>query len=307
MSRLTLTLMSLFLVISIAAGQQTADPSYKPIVGESAFAPDMGPVIFIDEAHHNFHTAGGGYKPFADLLLAHNCTVLPSREEITLEHLRNCDIFVIANALAERNVQEWSLPVDEALKDMEIDALDQWVREGGSLFLIADHMPMPGAVDKLAKRFGVTFSNGFAMYKGMRTRGLLFIRDNETLVSHWITDTRLDGVRVDSVVSFTGSAFRVEVSHRPLLIFGEDMVSLEPETAWEFTESTKKVNIEGWRQGAAFEHGKGRVVVFGEAAMFTAQYGGRGTIAVGMHTPEGAHNSRLLLNIIRWLAVGKAG
>ncbi len=302
MSRLTLTLMSLFLLAVAATAQQTADPSYTPKIGEAAFAPGAGPIVFIDEAHHNFHTAGGGYKPFADFLGAHHCTVLPSKETVSVEHLKKCDIFVIANALAASNADNWSLPVYEALSAAEIDALDQWVRDGGSLFLIADHMPMPGAVDKLARRFGVVFSNGFAMYKEKKTRGLLFVRDNETLCKHWITEALLDGGRVDSVVSFTGSAFRVEASHRPLLLFGEDMVSLEPETAWEFKESTKRVNIEGWRQGAAIEHGGGRVVVFGEAAMFTAQRSGSNSAAVGMHTTEGMHNSRLLINIIRWLA-----
>jgi hypothetical protein len=301
MSRFTLTLISLFLLSFQIHAQQEADPAYVPLVGEAAFEPDAGPIIFVDEAHNNYHTIEGRYKPFAELLRAHNCSVLPSTVEVTVDHLRGCDIFVISNALAERNIGQWSLPVDEAFAEAEINALDAWVYSGGSLFLIADHMPMPGAVDGLARRFGIVFSNGFALYQGMRTRGLLFVRDNQTLCRHWITDTWLDGGPVDSVLTFTGSAFRVEVPHRPLLMFGDGMQSLEAETAWEFTDETPRVDIEGWRQGAAFEHGEGRVVVFGEASMFTAQRS-RGGLAIGMHVPEAPHNQRLLVNIIRWLA-----
>ena len=304
MSRFTLTLISMFLFAVCVAAQQTVDPSYLPVVGEVAFRQGMGPIIFIDEAHNNYHTAEGRYKPFADLLKAHNCSVFPSKDVVMTGQLRKCDIFVIANALGARNVEDWSLPVEDAFGAGEIVALDNWVRDGGSLFLIADHMPMPGAIDRLARRFGVVFSNGLAMYHGKSSRGLLFVKENETLCRHWITETQLDGRAVDSVVSFTGSAFRVEVPHRPLLLFGEEMVSLEPGRAWEFPEGTKRVQIEGWRQGAAIEHGKGRVVVFGEAAMFTAQKGSEGKLPVGMQTPAGERNAHLLVNIIRWLAGG---
>ena len=304
MSRFTLTLMSMSLFSLCLHAQQMYDPSYIPVVGEIAFQQGMGPIVFIDEAHNNYHTMDGRYKPFADLLKAHNCSVIPSKDIVTTGQLQKCDIFVIANALAPRNLEDWSLPVDDAFGAGEIVALDNWVREGGSLFLIADHMPMPGAIDRLARRFGVIFSNGFAWYQGKSSRGLLFVKENETLCRHWITETLLDNRAVDSIVTFTGSAFRVEVAHRPLLLFGEDMISLEPVKAWEFPEGTRRVQIEGWRQGAAIEHGKGRVVVFGEAAMFTAQKGGDSSMPVGMQTPAAARNAQLLVNIIRWLAGG---
>jgi len=282
--------------------QQTGDHTYVPPVDEKAFAEGAGPVVVIDEAHNNYHTAEGRYRTFAEFLRRHNCMVLPGMQPLSLPVLSSADIYVIANALAERNVEDWALPVENAFTTEEIDALALWVREGGSLFLIADHMPMPGAVDSLALRFGIRFSNGFAFYEGKPGRGMMFIRDHQTLRPHWITDTPLDGFAVDSVVTFTGSAFRVEGDHAPLLTFGARMFSLEPDTAWVFDEKTKRVNIEAWRQGAALEYGKGRIVVFGEAAMFTAQHSGERRIPMGMNAPEGARNAPLLVNIIRWLA-----
>jgi hypothetical protein len=51
--------------------------------------------------------------------------------------------------------------------------------------------------------------------------------------------------------------------------------------------------------------GKGRVAVFGEAAMFSAQLGGPNRIPVGMNSPDADQNYRLLLNVMHWLTRAK--
>lgn len=296
------TLFVFLICTTTLTAQQVGDHTFVPPIGENAFEEGSGPVVVIDEAHHNYHTADGRYRTFAEFLRGHGCTVLPGMQPLSLPVLSSADIYVISNALPERNVEDWSLPIDNAFTTEEIDALALWVREGGSLFLIADHMPMPGAIDSLALRFGIQFSNGFAFYEGKPGRGMMFIRLHETLRSHWITDTPVDGMAIDSVVSFTGSAFRVIGEHEPLLVFGARMFSVEPEIAWEFDENTRRINVEAWRQGAALSYGRGRIVVFGEAAMFSAQVSGERRIPIGMNAPEGKRNAPLLVNIIRWLA-----
>lgn len=283
------------------SAQQEGDVSYVPKLRERAFEEGQGPIVMIDEAHNNYHTMEGRYKPFAEFLRAHGCTVLPGTQPASAPTLASCDIYVIANALAEANVEKWEEPVYNAFDAEEIDAIARWVHEGGSLFLIADHMPFPGAIDSLALRFSVRFSNGFALYDGKPGRGLMFTRMNDNIREHWITNTPFDGAPIDSAVSFTGSAFQVQRAHDPLLVFGAGMLSLEPDVAWEFNDKTRRVRIEGWRQGAALEYGKGRIVVFGEAAMFSAQKSEKG-LPVGLNSPEGARNAPLLVNIIRWLA-----
>jgi hypothetical protein len=49
------------------------------------------------------------------------------------------------------------------------------------------------------------------------------------------------------------------------------------------------------------QHGAGRVVVFGEAAMFSAQLAGPEKIPMGMNQESATQNPQLLLNIIHWL------
>ena len=74
-----------------------------------------------------------------------------------------------------------------------------------------------------------------------------------------------------------------------------------PDTAWVFNDQTTKFNVKGWSQGAYKKYGKGRIVVFGEAAMFTAQIAGPRKSKMGMNNEVAPENYQLLLNIIHWL------
>ena len=74
-----------------------------------------------------------------------------------------------------------------------------------------------------------------------------------------------------------------------------------PDTAWVFDDKTTIFNVEGWSQGAYKMYGKGKIVAFGEAAMFTAQLGGPKKRKMGMNNEVAPENHQLLLNIIHWL------
>jgi hypothetical protein len=106
---------------------------------------------------------------------------------------------------------------------------------------------------------------------------------------------------VTRVVTFTGSAFRPPKEAIPVLVFGANAVSLETTTAPP-TPDAPSVSIDGWCQGAVLTIGAGRVAIFGEAAMFSAQLAGPNRIPVGMNAPGAEQNYQLLLNLMRWLA-----
>jgi hypothetical protein len=88
----------------------------------------------------------------------------------------------------------------------------------------------------------------------------------------------------------------------PLLRLPADVQLLEPDTAWVFDSTTKRRTGTGWLQGAALRVGKGRVVVLGEAAMFSAQLAGPQRVPMGMNSPVARQNAQLLLNTIHWLS-----
>ncbi len=284
--------------------QQVGDPEFKFDVAEPAYGPDQGPLVLVDEAHANFHTISGRFQSFASVVRADGFRVEPSTTEITKEALERCAIFVISNARS-------SSANPSAFTDNEIAALREWVAEGGSLLLIADHMPLAGAAVRLAEGFDIQFNNGFAFELGdapnsewstTGTRPTLFSRDAGTLGDHPISNGRNPDERVDSVRTFTGQAFQAEAPIVPLMVFSPAFVSLMPSVAWQFTEETPRLSVDGWYQGAALELGEGRAAFFGEAAMFTAQVSGPERIPVGMNSPMAEQNPQFVLNVLRWLS-----
>ena len=74
-----------------------------------------------------------------------------------------------------------------------------------------------------------------------------------------------------------------------------------PVVAWQFSDSTPEFRGDGMLQGAVFHLGNGRVAVFGEAAMFSAQVTGPERLPMGMNAPYAAGNPQFVLNTLHWL------
>ncbi len=288
-------------LISLSSiGQQVADTNFKPVIAKPEYASGKGPVVAIDQGHSNFHTANGRYLPFARLLRSDGYRVDSLKGEFTNAQLKNVRILVIANALNEINIQNWYVPTPSAFSTEEIKTVRDWVQKGGSLFLIADHMPFGGAASDLASAFGFTFTNGFAADTS-KPGNDYFYRNDGSLASCSITNGRTADEKVDKIVTFTGQAIMIPAAATSILKFGDKYLLMETDTAWVFDSHTRYTNIKDWSQGAYMKYGKGRVVIFGEAAMFSAQLSGPGRNKVGMNSDYARENYKLLLNIIHWL------
>jgi hypothetical protein len=289
--------------------QQVADPHFTPRVPSPAFPHGQGPRVLVDAAHQNFHTLMDRYAPFGDILAADGYRVVSSHERLDPGALVDVAILVIANA-GTAGKASWRLPTAPALDAEEIETVVVWVRDGGSLFLIADHMPAAGAVAELAARFGVYLTNGYTYAPRRGHPGDLFTRADGKLLDHPITNGRDVSERVDSVLSFTGQAFQVVSGPGTVLRYGPDAFSYLPVDA-EATpdETTPRVASPGWVHGTAFEVEEGRVAVFGEAAMFSAQLAGAQRRPMGLNHALARGNQQLLLNIVHWLCglIGDSG
>jgi len=121
------------------------------------------------------------------------------------------------------------------------------------------------------------------------------------LRASFITEGRSIQEKVDSIYSFTGEAFQIPENAAPVLILNENFISLMPDTAWNFSDDTPQISVVGWSQGAVTKFGEGRIALWGEAAMFSAQIAGEKKIKVGMNSPQAHYNYQLLLNIVHWL------
>ena len=278
---------------TMAWGQQIPDTAYNFAVAHPRYGAGKGSVVAVDAAHNNFHTLDNRYGPFGKVLANDGYRLVSNDQPVTSAILRECRIYVISNPLDSSNIGKWQLPTPSAFSPAEITTIHDWVKNGGRLLLIADHMPFAGAAQALAHSFGFKFLNCFALDN--RGRSLeRFYRGNQTLSDNEITRG------VDTVVTFTGSAFEIPKSAKPILSLKSYTLSM-PETAWQFEENTPTVPGEGFFQGAYMDYGKGKIVVMGEAAMFSAQLAGPNRNPVGLNRPEAKSNNQLLINIIHWL------
>jgi hypothetical protein len=305
---MVLIVMLLFFLGNASTIQQTAstvepprtvDRSFSYVIDKPSYPEGNGPVVLIDEAHNNFHTATGTYLPFADLLRQDGYVVKRAEAKISEEWLVPGSIYVIADAQPPFQVGD-----PPTFSGEEIQILNLWVKNGGSLFVITDHMPDPGAIKGLAHSFGIEVSNGYVMQGPPpgRPGPMLFQKKDGSLVDHELTKGGGPYEEVSRVATFAGSAFRCEKGCQPLLILGENFRSWMPEEYNKFPPGTPSIDVSGWYQGGVVLYGKGRIAFFAEAAMFTAQAFDNGRVKAGMNHPLGQDNARLLLNILHWLS-----
>lgn len=311
MRRARSLLAATLLALCCSCGGQRADPNFHPAVAEPAFR-GQAPRVTYDEGHRNAHTAGGRYRPFVELLRRDGYRVSRGTRQFSALTLANTDLLVIVNAaggkvykigaleLPTRSKRERDHP---AFRADEIAAVRDWVRAGGSLLLIADHMPFPGSVANLADAFGVVFLNGYAKKSASEGGTLIFTRAGG-LADHPIVRGRDASEEVTALKAFTGQAFRAVVPVAPLMRMPPDWAVFYPYEAGEFTSTTPAESARGLVQGAVLHHGQGRVAVFGEAAMFSAQsaINGDKVVRMGMNDPEASQNAQFVLNVVHWLS-----
>lgn len=296
-----------------AMAQQVPDTRWWPVVPEPRHAPGSGPQLCLDEAHHNFHRLEGRFTAFARLVRADGYRLRGLSESLSTRAFAGCDILIIANAQAsDIDWDHLPTPSPSAFTTEEVGAVKTWVHSGGALLLIADHMPFPAAASALASAFEYHFNDGFAVddfeteAQGHESfaKPTLFRREDGSLAKHVVVDGEKPPYRVTQVRTFTGQAFTAPNHAQPLLVLPDRFVSLMPDKAWRFNSATKKIPVGGWLQGALSQEGKGRLAVFGEAGMFTAQvqHSAGKSVPMGLNAPLAEGNAQFVLNVLGWLA-----
>jgi hypothetical protein len=302
-----------FAIVSLAAAgagflhwsSQHADFFYRPQLEAPAFTATH-PVVTIDEAHYEAHTAGGLYAPFVRLLEADGFTVRRGEAAFTAESLSAARVLVIVNAAGASRRKFLGVNLDpeppadrgaKAFTAAEVEAVRQWVEAGGSLLLIADHHPFGSAAAELAAAFGVTMNQGFVdapkSPADVGNGDLLFSRDNGLLADHPITRGRTEAERVNRVMTFTGQSLDGPA--------GTSLLTLPPTAVEAVPPGPQLTEIPagGKSQAMAFQFQKGRVVVLGEAGMLTAQVSAGRSFGLNI---DGHDNRQFALNLMHWLA-----
>jgi hypothetical protein len=294
----TLAVIAAVLVLALpAAAQQVADPGYTPKLERPGYT-EHGPIVAIDEAHRNFHTLAGRYAPFARLLTADGYSVSASKAPLSAETLAGVDALVIANARV-------TAPATSAFTAEEVVAIRAWVETGGGLLLIADHAPFGGAAADLARAFGVDMGEG---YVAVREDGkVTFAVDysGKRLGDHPILHGRRKGEKIRHVRSFMGQSLGVPDGAVALLDLPTD--ALEVASTSQIAQLRQGQTVPGKpaggrAQAVALTIGKGRVVIAGEAAMFSAQMNSRPNRAAKQMGLMVADDQQFALNTLHWLS-----
>jgi hypothetical protein len=287
------------------------DRAFRPPIETPAYADGEGPVVCLDEAHDNFHTLDGRFWAFGELVRRDGYVVRAIRTKFDGASVAKCSILVISNAQpGSGNWGSYPYPTPSAFTPEEVEATHRWVRGGGNLLLIADHMPLAGAAANLAAAFGVTFTDGFAVEDfdvesepgAAFAKPTIFRTDDGTMLPHAIVKGRNAKESVTQVRTFTGQAFRAPETAEPLLVVPDTFIALMPEKAWQFGPDTRRIPVGGWLQGAVMRVESGRAAFFGEAAMFSAQVAGAERRPAGMNAPGAEQNYQFVLNVIHWLS-----
>lgn len=297
-SLVLLVVLSIMAIHGMGQRSQTIDATFSTKVTHPAVT-DRHPRVGIDESHRNFHTGPGLLDPLRHLLEADGFEV-SAAPRLEPDTLKNIDILVIANATGVAN--------GSAFTPAECDAVRDWVRDGGALLLIADHSPYGEATVAMAKEFGVDMKGGFVtdpQHSGVDPTWLMYSSDNGLLADHAILRGRSPAEKVRRVETFTGQSLIVPENAAPLLKLGTGAA----ESPYSFTRLLVGMGLRmgtpvtGRAQGLVMKQGRGRVAVFGDAALFSAQIVskfGQG-YKVGMNAP-GNDDRQFALNVMHWLA-----
>lgn len=305
----SLAMLAVALPLALAAAparaQQQPDTTFDTRIAHPAFT-DRHPRVMIDEAHHNFHTMTGRYRPFADLVRNDGCEVVPGRAAFSASSLQGVSVLVISNALGVENMAD-AAAANPAFTPEECASVRDWVRAGGALLLIADHAPMGSAARALGDTLGVDMRSAYTIDTEQGEKG------NETLVTytqghglatdHAIVRGRDSTERVRKVVAFTGQSLSGPPGATMLMRLSDKAQDLMVGfgQAGRDVPADKRASAAGRGQGLAFVLGQGRVVVLGEAAMMTAQVAGPARFKMGMNA-AGNDDRQFAINVIRWLA-----
>ena len=328
--RCWLSTLPLLLLACAVASAQMPDPSFRPAIDHPAYETTH-PRVVIDEDHGNYNTAEGLYKPLAELLRADGYEVLPGKRPFNAGI--HADVLIIANAT-------------RGMSAGEVEAVAAWVRSGGALLLIADHTPYGAAAGALSRRFGVEMGDGFvfdfdaghsatgeaSLSRYSAQTDLLFDDENKLLGRHAIIRGRNPSEEVHRVIAFTGQSLSVPRGAAILLRLGQNAIETRqspqgvptaaekllgftfyhklesPPDPAKLAQATKLFGVGGRAQALALNCGRGRVVIAGEAGMFSAQVFRR-TLAngkpvqfrLGMNVP-GNDDRQFVLSVLHWLS-----
>jgi hypothetical protein len=265
-------------------------------VEDPTFEINDGPLIMFDSTHKNFFIQSHLIKPLVDLLINDGYRVSFLDKEFSNSSLSQASVLVVITALPFDFATENSAADKNTFSENELDELQNWVTDGGSLLAFSEHAPFDQAINPLLRKFDIESSIGTTVdtinYESKYGPGMIKFENKNLNTNHPIVNGKY---KVEKLVSFGGSAL--------LGSKYENILKLD-ESSFNVKHSTG-IGPEGKgnSQGLAGMYGSGKVAAFGDSNGFTAMVFNmdNGTkMYAGLNT-EGYDWKNFVLNTFRWL------
>jgi hypothetical protein len=288
--------------------QQINDSSFNTIVEHPAYR-NVHPRVLIDAAHFNlFSTITNRIEPLTKLLSADGYQVDTITTRLSKRSLSNYQVLIILTA--QGGPPESDSTFFSAFTDSEIEALYNWINNGGAILFGIDHSPYNYAGEKLLKRLAVGMSFGViedSVYSEAgiengpdgRQSTLVFSRENGLLGNHPIINGRRSDERIKKMAVSSGEAIKGPKGSSVLLQLSSTAFNGGVGSVASYRKPVGTYSA----SAVAFKFGKGRVVITADCSMWTAQLvtiNDKWT-EFGMARKD-LDNRQFALNVMHWLS-----
>ena len=299
-------LLFLLLFTITSQAQMYNDSSFNADVVHPKFKKGYGPKILIDAGHHNFVVELGLNKPLFDVASSDGYQIKIDSMQFTKEYLSNYNIVVIWPAMPFKFGSKNQVTDEITFTIDELDALHDWVSNGGSLLMFSEHAPIDKSVTPLFNKFGIQLSTGIVVdslnsdtpieMPSWKYSFLKFTSKNGLLnTEHPVTKGEKKNERVSNILTHGGGGLTGDGYTNILKLSSSAMVK-----KWNGTMPTGTPNS----QCLAGNVGKGKLVALGDCNGFGAMFikSGEYKLSSGMQV-SGYDWKQFVLNTLHWLSL----
>ena len=282
------------------------DTPFNANVVHPKFKKGYGPKILIDAGHHNFVVELGLNKPLFDVASSDGYQIKIDSMQFTKEYLSNYNIVVIWPAMPFKFGSKNQVTDEITFTTDELNALHDWVSNGGSLLMFSEHAPIDKSVTPLFNKFGIQLSTGIVVdslnsdtpieMPSWKYSFLKFTSKNGLLnTEHPITKGEKKNERISNILTIGGSGLTGDGYTNILKLSSSAMIK-----KWNGTMPSGTPNS----QCLAGNVGKGKLVALGDCNGFTAMSlkSGGYKLSAGMQV-SGYDWKQFVLNTLHWLSL----
>jgi hypothetical protein len=258
---------------SLSNAQMYNDTPFNAQVAHPKYGREKGPKILIDAGHHNFIVEMDLIKPLISVMESDGYTTKIDSAIFTKDYLSKYKILVIMPAMPFKFGSKGQVTDEVTFTPAELNALHDWVSEGGSLLMFGEHAPIDKSVTPLFNKFDIQVSIGIVS-DSLNCDSTLKVSGYKTLIkynetngllnqSHPITIGANKMERIHNIVTYGGCGLTGAGYTNILQLAPSAIIKKYNGSSPSGTPNS---------QGLAGNVGKGKLVALGDCNGFTAMY-----------------------------------